>query len=156
LARILSFAASSRFQFGYLAQPSKRQLVAASSRAPAASRTRKIGHMSRVQPRSVAARKKSSCSSGAPAFASARFAAASCAASFTIRRTRSLRAMARMISAKAQGMAPNLPGQSRALCGQASQVAACGSHSAGMWKPSEAGVAARPFRARFMCRGGAW
>src|SRR5687767_1922163 len=29
----------------------------------------------------------------------------------------------------------NLPGQSLALCGQPSQVAACGSHSAGMRKP---------------------
>ncbi len=30
------------------------------------------------------------------------------------------------------GMGANLPGQSSGLCGQASQVASCGSHSAGM------------------------
>src|ERR1035441_42340 len=39
-------------------------------------------------------------------------------------------------------MTSNFPGQSLALCGQASQVTACGSHSAGMAKPSSAGAAA--------------
>ncbi len=39
---------------------------------------------------------------------------------------------ARAISENTQGIAPNFPGQSRALCGHASHVAACGSHSAGM------------------------
>src|SRR5580704_12545814 len=39
-------------------------------------------------------------------------------------------------------MAANLPGQSPRWCGQATQVAACGSHSAGMRKPSAAGVGA--------------
>src|SRR5438046_9332353 len=33
-------------------------------------------------------------------------------------------------------MGGNLPGQSVTLCGQPIQVAACGSHSAGMTKPS--------------------
>src|SRR5438105_10458665 len=37
-------------------------------------------------------------------------------------------------------MAPNFPGQSLWLCGHASQVAACGSHSAGMRYPSSTGV----------------
>src|SRR3954468_18820735 len=36
-------------------------------------------------------------------------------------------------------MAANLPGQSPRWCGQATQVAAWGSHSAGMRKPSAAG-----------------
>src|SRR5947209_3593901 len=36
-------------------------------------------------------------------------------------------------------MGANLPGQSPRWCGQATQVAACGSHSAGMRKPSVAG-----------------
>src|SRR5436190_2186604 len=37
-------------------------------------------------------------------------------------------------------MAANLPGQSARLCGQASQVASCGSHSAGMRQPRSAGA----------------
>ena len=36
-------------------------------------------------------------------------------------------------------MVANFPGQSRRSCGQASQVAACGSHSAGMRYPSAIG-----------------
>src|SRR5207249_8209698 len=38
-------------------------------------------------------------------------------------------------------MASSFPGQSDGLCGQASQVASCRSHSAGIEKPSAAGVA---------------
>src|SRR5262245_10260093 len=38
----------------------------------------------------------------------------------------------RTISAYTQGMGANLPGQSSLLCGQAIQVASCGSHSAGI------------------------
>lgn len=37
-----------------------------------------------------------------------------------------------MISAYTHGMGANLPGQSPRKCGHASQVASCGSHSAGI------------------------
>src|SRR5207249_1084395 len=51
-------------------------------------------------------------------------------------RTTSPGASLRTISPYTQGMGGNLPGQSVTLCGQPIQVAACGSHSAGMTKPS--------------------
>ena len=51
-----------------------------------------------------------------------------------------------------RGWARSLPGQSRRLCGQPSQVASCGSHSAGMRKSwtsgSRAGLATRATRGR--------
>ena len=50
----------------------------------------------------------------------------------TISRMRSADWRWRAISAITQGTASNFPGQSLGSCGQASQVAACGSHSAGM------------------------
>ncbi len=46
--------------------------------------------------------------------------------------TRSTRARCRTISAYIHGIGSNLPGQSVRLCGHASHVASCGSHSAGM------------------------
>src|SRR5438874_1888389 len=62
-------------------------------------------------------------------------------ASFTRMCTFSARARCRTISAYTHGIGWNRPGQSAGLCGHAIQVAACGSHSAGMRKPSAAGVA---------------
>ena len=50
----------------------------------------------------------------------------------TITRMRSPSCKWRATSANTHGMASNFPGQSVGSCGQASQVAACGSHSAGM------------------------
>src|ERR1043165_9564930 len=47
-------------------------------------------------------------------------------------RTVSPRVRTRTISALTQGIGENFPGQSVTLCGQPIQVAACGSHSAGM------------------------
>src|SRR2546426_9231625 len=47
-------------------------------------------------------------------------------------RTISPGASLRAISPQTHGMGGNLPGQSVTLCGQPIQVAACGSHSAGM------------------------
>src|SRR5262245_56769430 len=49
-------------------------------------------------------------------------------------------ASARTNCAQTLGIGSNLPGQVSALCGQASHVAACGSHSAGQRYPSDAGV----------------
>src|SRR6185312_12937558 len=46
------------------------------------------------------------------------------------------------MAAKMGGMRSSLPGQLASLWGQASQVAACGAHSAGMRKPCSAGVRA--------------
>ena len=46
----------------------------------------------------------------------------------------------RTISAYTHGIGANLPGQSERWCGQASQVPACGSHSAGMRKPGRRAV----------------
>jgi hypothetical protein len=44
--------------------------------------------------------------------------------------------------AKIPGTGPNFPGQEASLWGQLSHVPRCGSHSAGMRKPSEAGEGA--------------
>ena len=49
-------------------------------------------------------------------------------------------AILRTISPYAHSMVWSLPGQSVRQWGQPSQVASCGSHSAGMAKPSWAGV----------------
>jgi hypothetical protein len=49
---------------------------------------------------------------------------------------------------KTHGIGSNRPGQSSSLCGQAIQVASCGSHSAGMRKPSARGVRRSPCRQR--------
>src|SRR6266481_9521006 len=46
----------------------------------------------------------------------------------------------RVISPYTQRIVSTLPGQSVELCGQPSQVASCLSHSAGIEKPSAAGV----------------
>ena len=54
-------------------------------------------------------------------------------------------AILRTISVYTQRMVLSFPGQSVGWCGQASQVASCVSHSAGMEKPRDAGA-----------RGGAW
>src|SRR5436305_1189536 len=55
-------------------------------------------------------------------------------------RTSSKRLIAATIPAYTFGMPRNCPGQVARLCGHESQIATCGSHSAGMRKPSEAGV----------------
>ena len=57
-------------------------------------------------------------------------------------RTSSKRLMAATIFAKAGGIGRNCFGHVLRLCGHDSQIASCGSHSAGMRKPSAAGVAA--------------
>jgi hypothetical protein len=59
----------------------------------------------------------------------------------------------RTTSAYTHWIGSNLPGQSLRSCGQAIQVARCGSHSAGMRKPSAAGVSAKAWR--FIRRGSA-
>src|SRR5438270_5986454 len=67
-----------------------------------------------------------------PARRSSRRTRACTFASPTNTHTVSLAVRWRTISAYTQGMAANLPGQSAAWCGQATHVARCGSHSAGM------------------------
>ncbi len=128
-----SFAAragffASFFQSGYFAQ--------ALNRNPATTflpflRT-KIGPLSRVQIRSVRARCSSTFSRGTVARWRIFRTFFSCFASSTRRRTFSPRATFRTISAKTHGTGPKRPGQSRTLWGQASQVASCRPHSAGM------------------------
>src|SRR5438874_8788279 len=74
------------------------------------------------------------------------------AASFTRMCTFSARAICRTISAYTHGIGWKRPGQSVGLCGHAIHVAACGSHSAGMRKPWEAGVTrCRRRLAAFIC-----
>src|SRR5687767_1775520 len=58
----------------------------------------------------------------------------------TLMRTCSPGASAATISANIFGMGSKFPGQLSSLCGQESHVAVCGSHSAGMRKPKDAGV----------------
>ncbi len=69
-------------------------------------------------------------------------------------RTFSPTAILRTISPYTQGMGANLPGQSVCIGGQPSQVASCGSHSAGMGYPSAAGMALIA-DSRDRCRGSA-
>ncbi len=54
-------------------------------------------------------------------------------------RTRSPAPILRAISPYTHRIVSSLSGQSAELCGQPSQVASCGSHSAGMEKPRSAG-----------------
>src|SRR5215470_7311966 len=67
-----------------------------------------------------------------PASFSTSRADCSIAASFTQTKTFSDAARARMISAYTRGMGEKFPGQCSLLCGHASQVPSCGSHSAGI------------------------
>src|SRR5690242_16758167 len=62
---------------------------------------------------------------------------------FTSSRTISPGPILRTISPYTQRMVSSLPGQSVGLWGQPNQVASWGSHSAGMAKPSAAGVCSR-------------
>src|SRR5439155_26206231 len=54
-----------------------------------------------------------------------------------------------IISTYAHGMGANFPGQSLMLCGHPTHVASCASHSAGMRKPSAAGLRPKAFEVRF-------
>src|SRR5207245_10739642 len=54
-----------------------------------------------------------------------------------------------IIPTYAHGMGPNFPGQSLMLCGHPTQVASCACHSAGMRKPSAAGLRPKAFEVRF-------
>src|SRR5207247_2421127 len=123
---------SSRFQSGYFAQALKWNRAIARPR----SRLTKIGPKSRVQPRSVGKRRNSMRAASTPHLVRMRRACASWAAELTRMRTSSPGASLRTISAYTHGMRANFPGQSLLLWGQPIQVAACGSHSAGMRKRS--------------------
>src|SRR5882762_1700161 len=101
---------------------------------------------SRVQMRSVFQRWKRRLGESASALSRIFLALASVAASGTTNSTRSCGARFRMTSAYTQGMGSNFPGQSPRKCGQASQVAACGSHSAGIryWTFTVEGMVSGP------------
>src|SRR6266849_9299043 len=99
-----------------------------------------MGPESRIQPRSVGMWKKSTASRLAPDFFRIEGTRACASRLSTRMKTRSTLDKWRTISAKAQGIGANFPGQSVSSWGQPSQVASCGSHSAGMRKPSEYGV----------------
>src|SRR2546422_4692140 len=92
----------------------------------------KIGPKSRVQPRFVGKRRKSTRARSPPAFLRMRLTCACWTRELTRMRTTSPGASLRTISPYTQGIGGNFPGQSVTLCGQPIQVAACGSHSAGM------------------------
>src|SRR5207249_3720561 len=92
----------------------------------------KIGPKSRVQPRFVGKRRKSTRARSTPAFLRMRLACACWTRELTRMRTTSPGASLRTISPYTQEIGGNFPGQSVTLCGQPIQVAACGSHSAGM------------------------
>src|SRR2546427_595986 len=96
------------------------------------SRRTKIGPKSRVQPRFVGKRRKSTRARSTPAFSRMRLASACWTRELTRMRTTSPGASLRTISPYTKGIGGNFPGQSVTLCGQPIQVAACGSHSAGM------------------------
>src|SRR5438046_1267421 len=83
----------------------------------------------------------------APAAAQSFFARA-CSAAAALMRTSSKRLMAATIFANAYGTGRNCPGHEARLCGHESQTATCGSHSAGMRKPSCAGVLLADFGVR--------
>src|SRR5882672_6495624 len=61
-------------------------------------------------------------------------------------RTVSKRLMLFTILANTYGIGRNWPGQVAWLCGHESQIASCGSHSAGIRNPSFAGVSILNFR----------
>src|SRR3989475_1289209 len=100
--------------------------------ASAESLRTKIGPKSRVQPRFVGKRRKSTRARSTPTFLRILLACACWTRELTRIRTISPSATCLTISPYTHGMGGNLRGQSLALCGQASQVAACRSHSAGM------------------------
>jgi hypothetical protein len=75
----------------------------------------------------------------APTCAHRRFARA-CNRAAQLIRTASNRLICLTIFAKTPGMDRNCPGQVAWLCGHDNQMAACGSHSAGIRNPSVAGV----------------
>src|SRR4051812_35680365 len=77
----------------------------------------------------------------APAAAHSRFARV-CSAAAALIRTSSKRVICATIFANVYGTARNWPGHEARLCGQESQIAVCGSHSAGIRNPSFAGVCA--------------
>lgn len=85
-------------------------------------------------------RRNSTWARSTPHFVSTRRACDSWAAELTRIRTISLGASFRTISPYTHGIGANFPGQSLLLWGQPIQVAACGSHSAGMRKPKMGGV----------------
>src|ERR1700723_110653 len=91
-----------------------------------------MGPESRIHPRSVGTSKNVMASKSAPDFRSISFTRDLAAWFSTSRLTRSTRVRCLTISAKAHGIGANLPGQSVSSWGHPSQVASCGSHSAGM------------------------
>src|SRR6202158_912977 len=99
-----------------------------------------MGPESRIHPRSVGTRKKSTASRLAPDFFKMVRTRDSDARFSTSRKTRSTFDKCRTISANAHGMGANFPGQSVSSWGQPSQVASWRSHSAGMRKPTAYGV----------------
>src|SRR6266704_2121755 len=133
----LATTAASFLWFEYLAQPLNRRWLIATS--PELFRTQ-IGPQSRIQPRSVGATQNSTASRLAPDFFKMERTRACVSRFSTSKKTRSTLDRWRTISAKAQGIGANFPGQSVSSCGQPSQVASCGSHSAGMRKPRACGV----------------
>jgi hypothetical protein len=113
------------------AQALKRQLTSATS--PSSRRTN-TGALSRVHERSVGTRWHSTRSGATSIRAHMARMRPIVASSSTRIRMRSPGARCRMTSPYTQRTASSLPapGQSVRSCGHASQVAACGSHSAGM------------------------
>src|SRR5260370_33059466 len=99
-----------------------------------------MGPESRIQPRSVGMRKKSTAARWAPDFLRMVRTRDSASRFSTRRQTRSTWDRWRTISAKAQRMGENLPGQSVSSWGQLSQAASWTSHSAGILKPRDGGV----------------
>ena len=75
----------------------------------------------------------------APADRHKRFARG-CRVAAQLIRTASNLLICATILANTDGIGRNRPGQVARLCGHDSQMAACGSHSAGMRKPSAVGV----------------
>src|SRR6266404_2688063 len=98
-----------------------------------------MGPESRIHPRSVGTRKKSTASRLAPDFFKMVRTRDSDSRFSTSRNTRSTLDKCRTISANAQGIGANFPGQSVSSCGQPSQVASWRSHSAGIRKPRACG-----------------
>src|SRR6266478_4320242 len=94
-----------------------------------------MGPESRIQPRSVGTWKKSTASRLAPDFFKMARTRDSASRFSTSRYTRSTFDKCRTISANAQGIGANFPGQSVSSCGQPSQVESWRSHSAGIRKP---------------------
>ena len=121
--------ASSRSQGAYF-PPHALKVQSSATRPCAPSRT-KVGAMSRIQTSSVGITCRRTAPERASSPSRARSAAA-CASLCATSSTRSERASARTSVSNSRSASARQPGQVVSACGQATHVAACGSHSAGM------------------------